>query len=138
MQTQLQKELAKIAPNICIETIWTEDPDSWIEWRELSQPGNCFDGEDRDDWQSWQSEIRAACICDGITCAGSAYLGGTWEKAGDNPAVSNPDISGHERQMTEEALEELLNDMPIVGTNGNAAPLRAQIDNAIAYLSTLN
>lgn len=138
MQTELQKTLAKIAPNIFIQTIWDDDPDAWSEWRELSKPGNCFEGESREDWQSWQSEIRAACICDGRKITGSAYLGGTWEKAGDNPALSNPEISGYERQMTEEALEELLNEMPIIGIDGNAAPLRAQIDKAIAHLSTLN
>lgn len=131
MQTQLQKELAKIAPNICIETIWTEDPDSWSEWRELSKPGNCFDGEDRDDWQPWQSQIRATCICNGRTCVGSDYLGGTWEKSGDNPAVSNPEISGYERQMTEGALREL-------GEQITNEMLSTQIINALKHLSNLN
>jgi hypothetical protein len=37
-----------------------------------------------------------------------ASLGGPWEKAGDLPEESNPDISGYEPDMTREALEELL------------------------------
>jgi len=40
-------------------------------------------------------------------CSGSAYLGGTWEKYGENPSVSNPEISGYEPQMTVEALNDL-------------------------------
>lgn len=131
MQTELQKDLAKIAPNISIRTIWEEDPDSWSEWRDLSKPGNCFENESRDDWQPWQSEIRATAICDGREISGSAYLGSTWEKAGDNPAVSNPEISGYERQMTEEALREL-------GEQFTDEMLSTQIINALKYLSTLN
>lgn len=138
MKTELQKDLAKIAPSISIKTIWEHDPDSWSEWRKLSQPGNCFENEDRDDWQPWQSEIRAACICDGEEITGSAYLGGTWEKFGDEPAISNPEISGYERQMTEEALRELLEAMPIIGHNGTAKSQREQIESAINHLSTLN
>lgn len=130
MQTELQKTIAKIAPNISIKTIWEDDPDAWSEWRELSKPGNCFDGEDRDNWQPWQSEIRAACICEGREITGSAYLGGTWERAGDNPAISNPEISGYERQMTEEALREL-------GEQITNEMLSTQIINSIKHLSTL-
>lgn len=138
MKTELQKELAKIAPNIHIQTIWEHDPDAWSEWRELSKPGNCFENESRDDWQPWQSEVRATVICDGEEVTGSAYLGCTWEKAGDDPSVSNPDISGYEPQMTEEALQELQNALPIVGISGSARALREQVHNAIAHLSTLN
>lgn len=133
MQTELQKTLAKIAPNIFIQTIWDHDPDH----HDIREDCDGFDDENPEDWQAWQSEIRAACICEGREITGSTYLGGTWEKAGDNPALSNPEISGYERQMTEEALKELLNEMPIVGIDGNATPLRAQIDKAIAHLSTL-
>ena len=137
MQTELQKTIAKIASNIFIQTLWEGDPDAWNEWRELSKPDNCFDGESRDDWQPWKSEIRVACICEGQEITGSAFLGGTWEKAGDHPALSNPDISGFERQMTEEALRELLNEMSITGVDGSVTPIRDQIHKAIAHLSTI-
>lgn len=134
MKTAIQKQLAKIAPNISIQTIWEHDPDH----HDIRDDCDGFDVENPEDWQAWQSEIRAVCICEGREITGSAHLGGTWEKAGDNPAVSNPEISGYERQMTEEALNELLEAMPIIGFNGSASPLRDQIDKAIAHLSTLN
>ena len=66
-----------------------------------------MDDEDPDDWQAWQSEVRATACTLGEVKTGSAYLGGTWEKAGDDPTESNPDISGYENQMTIEALAEL-------------------------------
>jgi hypothetical protein len=67
-----------------------------------------MDEENPEDWQAWQSEVRAAVIQDGEEVSASSYLGGTWEKAGDLPEESNPDISGYEPGMTREALEELL------------------------------
>ncbi len=87
--------------------MWSRDPDSEREWKELSKPGNCFDGEKRKDWTPWQSEIEALAIVGFEQVKGHAYLGGTWEKAGDKPHESNPEISGYENQMTIEALEEL-------------------------------
>lgn len=134
MKTALQKQLAKVAPSLCILTLWEHDQDASSEWRELSKPGNCFEGEDPEDWQAWQSEVRATCIYDGEEITGSAYLGGTWEKAGDDPAESNPEISGYEPQMTAEALEELAKNLPIV----SAAHLQSEIESALSFLATLN
>lgn len=104
MKTTLQHALATVAPSIRIRTIWEHDLDAgdprkdgdWLE--ENANP---------DDWQAWQSEIRATCIINGDEVTGSAYLGGTWEKSGDYPGESNPTISGYENEMTMEALEEL-------------------------------
>jgi hypothetical protein len=110
MKTTLQKHLATLAPSIAIQTIWEHDPDS--RFSELTGPGCAFENEEPDDWQAWQSEIRAAAIVSGEEITGSAYLGGTWEKSGDNPAESNPEISGYENQMTVEALEELRDTAP--------------------------
>jgi hypothetical protein len=121
MKTPLQIALATIAPSISIRTIWEHDPDM----HDIRKHCDGFDDEDPDDWQAWQSEIRATAICNGEEITGSAYLGGTWEKAGDNPAESNPDISGYENQMTVEALE----DLPELSED-----LAAQVCAAIEYL----
>lgn len=96
---KLLKTLATIAPGISIETIWGHDDDA--KW-------DC-DAPDinPDDFQAWQSEVRAAAIVGGKLIYGSAYLGGTWEKFGDNPSESNPEISGYFMQMAEEAITEL-------------------------------
>lgn len=102
MKTKLQFLLATIAPSIAIDTIWRHDEDArWdIQDKELNP----------DDYQAWESEVRATAIAMGRVCTGSAYLCGTWEKFGDNPAMSNPDISGYEMQMTERALDNLLSE----------------------------
>ena len=103
MKTTLQKHLATIAPSISIETIWEHDPDC----HSIQDDCDGFEDEDPNDWQCWQSEIRATAIHCGEEVTGQAYLGGTWEKAGEYPWVANPEISGYEAQMTVEALEEL-------------------------------
>lgn len=125
MRTELQKALSKIAPSVCIQTIWEHDPDHF----DIRKDCDGFDDEDPDDWQAWQSEVRASAIADGEEISGSAYLGGTWEKAEDNPEESNPEISGYERQMTEEALREL-------GQQTTGETLSAQIIAAIRFLNS--
>ena len=130
MKTALQKQLAKVAPSLCIQTLWEHDPDHY----DIRKDCDGFDDEDPDDWQAWQSEVRATCIYDGEEITGSAYLGGTWEKAGDDPAESNPEISGYEPQMAVEALEELAKNLPIV----SAARLQSEIQSALSFLATLN
>jgi len=133
MKTQLQKELAQIAPSIAIETIWEVDPDCEREFKQLSQnPGDCFYGEDRDDWQPWQSEIRATAIVSGEELTGSDYLGATWEKWDAEPHISNPDISGYEYQMTVAALEELYKQISITALG--AQEIAQQITAAIAHV----
>jgi hypothetical protein len=103
-KTDLQKKLATIAPYVSIRTIWEHDE----ECRDIRKECDGMDDEDPNDWQAWQSEVRATVIQEGEEVSASAYLGGTWEKAGDTPEESNPDISGYEPDMTREALEELL------------------------------
>jgi len=105
MKTKLQLQLTAIAPLVDVHTLWSRDyDDKWDgpynkDWTE---------GLNAKDWKCWQSELRASIVKNGELVSGSAYLGGTWEKAGDKPHISNPEISGYEPQMTEEALEELL------------------------------
>jgi hypothetical protein len=123
MKTKLQMHLAAIAPSISIETIWSHD-----DSESFADPINkdWTKGEDEDDWQCWQSEIRASVIVNGEVVTGSAYMGGTWEKYGDDPHVSNPEISGYEDQMTVEALEELI---------GKAHEWRAPVKAAMAAIA---
>lgn len=104
-KTPLQERLALVLPTVSIDTIWEHDPDA--RFSELTKKGFCFHGENEDDWQCWQSEVRASAITGGRLVAGSAYLAGIWEKYGDHPRESNPNIGGYELQMTEEALQEL-------------------------------
>lgn len=108
MKTELQKKLATIAPSISIVTIWEHDPDL----DDIRKDCDGFDDEDPADWQAWQSEVRALAVIDGEEITGSAYLGGTWERAEDHPKTSTPEISGYELQMTREALEELHTSIP--------------------------
>ena len=124
MKTQLQLSLARIAPYIAISTIWEHDPDHY----DIRKDCDGFDDENPNDWQCWQSEICATAIVNGDEITGSAYLGGTWEKAGDDPETSNPEISGYELQMTEEALQELRESI------GDSPILAEQIKTALAYL----
>jgi hypothetical protein len=128
MKTHLQKTLQALTPSISIQTLWEPDPDAGT----VSQNCDGFTREDDDQWQAWQSEIRATAIIDGeeITC--SAYLGGTFEQAGDRPEYSNPDISGYEPQMTEEALTELRERIPAGNVYADAC--RSQIGAALGYL----
>ena len=135
MKTALQKHLATIAPSISIQTIWEHDPDHEREFIDLSRnPGDCFYGEERDDWQCWQSEICATAIQCGEEVTGHAYLGGTWEKAGDVPSESNPDISGYEAQLTVEELEELYEKLSI--TTPGAQEIAHQITTAIEHINS--
>ncbi len=103
-KTNLQKKLARVAPYVSIETIWEHDEYPC----DIRKDCDGMDEENPEDWQAWQSEIRVTVIQDGEEVSASAYLGGTWEKAGDRPAESNPDISGYEPDMTRGALGELL------------------------------
>jgi len=109
MKTPLQQKLTRIAPSVAIETVWEHDLDE--RWNDPTN-ADWTRGENRDDWQAWQSEVRAAAIHQGRILDGHAYLGGTWEKFGDNPAESNPNISGYENQMTQEALKDLAAQLP--------------------------
>jgi hypothetical protein len=102
--------LATIAPSIAVETLWEHDPDA--RW-DVQNPDM-----DPDDYQAWQSEVRASCICNGRMMTGNHYLGGTWEKYGDNP-----EISGYFPQMVLEAIENLAMRLADPGVRDGAAYL---------------
>lgn len=92
MKTELQKQLAVIAPSISIRTRWS------LDWTEPTED---------EDWTAWQSETTARIITQGEEIVGRATLGGTFEKDGDDPNITNPTTSRYENQMTVEALSEL-------------------------------
>ena len=128
MKTALQKNLAALLPWIAIETLWSHDPHAEHSWSELSKPGNCFDGASRDDWDCWESVVRATAIVAGEIVTGSDYLCGIWEKFGDHPSQSNPEISGYGPDMTFAALEELAKQLP-----GREAEIKAAIESLSRY-----
>lgn len=129
MKTELQKHLATLAPQISIHTLWETDSDAWNEWEGLSKAGNCMEGESPADWCAWQSSITASAVSLGELHIGTAYLGGTWEEVGDDPRQTNPEISGYELQMTEEAINEMAEQI-----TDEAPLLRAQIAAALDYI----
>lgn len=108
MRSPLQQALGKVSPYISIVTLWEHD----THHTDIRKDCCGFDDENPEDWQAWQSEVRASCIVDGEEISGSDYLGGTWERAGDLPEESNPDISGYEIGMTCKALENLAGQVP--------------------------
>jgi hypothetical protein len=103
MRTDLQRALGGICGNIRIHTIWSPDP----ECRDIRQDCDGFENENPEDWTAWQVQIIASAIEEGIELAGAQYMGGIWERAGDDPRYSNPDISGYEAGMTIDALAGL-------------------------------
>jgi hypothetical protein len=132
MKTELQKSLATLAPSIAIETRWSPDFDSGP----ISKECDGFDPSDDHKWGAWQSEIRATATINGEEISGNAYLGGTFELYDDNPAESNPTISGYENQMTAEALQELQSDLEALEATvfPHGERLIAEIEAALAYL----
>jgi hypothetical protein len=104
----LLARLCQVAPSIEIQVLWSHDPDLHDITKDCDMP----DDTDPDDWQAWQSEVQASAIVAGKTVSGSAYLGGTWEKFGDHPSKSNPEISGYLPSMVDEALRDLLSLLP--------------------------
>lgn len=115
--SDLLARLAAIAPSVSIEILWSHDSDLSDIRKDCDMPADT----DPNDWQAWQSEVRASAIVGGKTVSGSAYLGGTWEKACDHPAKSNPEISGYLPQMIYEALGDLLALAPELSEQINAA-----------------
>lgn len=109
-KTKLQIHLADMAPTLVFETIWQHDEEIHPDMAS----------------QAWQAEVRVSAIHEGNFVTGSAYLGGVWEKRGDNPAESNPDISGYEADMTLEALSKLYKQLP------TQRILKFQVETAVA------
>lgn len=129
--------LATLAPSIAFRVEWTPDDDCRFDEHGMTAPGGCFHGEDPADWAAWQSEVTATAIVGGETLTGSAYLGGTWERYGDNPAESNPEISGYLLQMLDEAATELALALPQEALEHyySTRELVDQIENARDYLA---
>jgi hypothetical protein len=118
----LQKKLAQIAPNICIKTVWSRDEDYEL----------CDGFEDvrKDGHWAWSADITATLIQNGEEITGKAGMSGVWQAPEDLPWLKNPDISGYEAQMTEEALSDLLETVSFADR-----VTRNQIHNAIDQIS---
>lgn len=104
IKAELSAKINRLFPSLLLETHWEPD-DS--QNGEIFRIGGALYGEQRDDWQAWQSEVRATVIFNGAELSGNAFLGGTWQKYGDAPETVNPDISGYWKQMAGDALAEL-------------------------------
>lgn len=127
---ELSRALRLAAPSIIISTEWDfEQFNAEVDWRELSQwQGGAFHGEERDDWTCWQTTVTARAIISGELVKGCDYLGAIWEKYGDDPRKSNPEISGYFPQLVEGALKEMAEEIPA------GHPLHGEIAAAIALL----
>lgn len=117
----MNPDFKPLAPDLVIETLWEHDNDSRFSENGMTAPGGCFHGQDPNDWQAWESEVRVTAIVNGAFVTGSAYLGGTWEEYGINPADTNPEINSYFPQMLDEALCELGRQLP------GESPLHKQV-----------
>lgn len=106
---QIIEHLATELPFVSIETIFESDADA--VWDVES------DDLDEDDFEAWNTEIKATAIHNGKLLQGSGYLGGTWTKYGDYPDAS---IGGYFPQMCQEALRELAKNMADAGAAESA------------------
>lgn len=129
MKTKIEiiTALSTLAPSVCLETIWEHDNDAiW----DIADPTLC-----EEDFRAWQSTVKARAVSIGIMHQGLAYMGGTWEKFGDKPEESNPDISGYFPQMAQEALRELSESLPEFNAEQTSPlPVQIEIGRALAYL----
>ena len=125
MKSPLQTTLKTLAPSICIETHWSID-----EYADrMSDACDGADPANDDDWTAWQSEVRATAILDGDMIQGTDYLGGTYERIGDDPAITNPEISDMVVNAVTELLLKAQTDTP------QTLALRAEIDAILNFLS---
>ena len=104
MKSPLHTTLQTLAPSINIATHWSLD-----EFADrMSDACDGFDPAENDNWTAWLSEVRATAVLAGDMIQGTDYIGGTYERIGDDPSISNPEISGYESGMVYTAVTELL------------------------------
>lgn len=96
---ELMNALREAAPHVVFEVKWERDP---AARRDIDDPTL-----NEDDFECWQSDVSATTIVGGRFVGGNEYLCGTWERFGDHPSKSNPDISGYLPQMLLGAAEEV-------------------------------
>lgn len=125
--------LARIAPHIAIDVSWDEDP--YFRW----------DGEGPDPREEGyiphDVTVTAMAIIDGRQMDGKAYLGGVYEKPGEQ----DQDVHGYFPQMVDEALSELYKEIsgkePVMSRkrwqveppSGDIEPVLAELRNAIKF-----
>ena len=129
MKSPLQTALQTLAPSINIKTRWSID-------EYADRMSDACDGEDPaddDNWMAWQAEVRATAVLAGDMIQGTDYIGGTYERIGDDPAITNPEISGYESDMVVNAVTELL--LQAQTDTPQCIALRAEIDAILNFLS---
>ena len=129
MKSPLQNTLKTLAPSINIATHWSLD-------EYADRMSDACEGEDPandDDWTAWQSEVRATAVLAGDMIQGTDYLHGTYERIGDDPSISNPEISGYESDMVVNAVTELL--LKAQTDTPQCIALRAEIGAILNFLS---
>ena len=129
MKSPLQTTLQTLAPSINIETVWSIDECA----DPISDACEGFDPSDDDDWTAWLSEVRATAVLAGDMIHGTDYLGGIYKRIGDDPAISNPEISGYESDMVVNAVTELL--LKAQTDTPQCIALRAEIGAILNFLS---
>ena len=122
--------LKQIAPEVVFSSVWSYDeihrricPSS-----DIFDKGGALENEDPNDWQSWQATVSAQTIHKGAVLVEETFLGGIWEKFGDNPHETNSDVSGYLPQMLKEVSESLASQLG----SGHVSQL---LQNASAYLA---
>ena len=87
-----------------VETIWTKGENQESARRRLKRDVHILSAEGL---TAWDAEVRVTVIMNGALESASNYLLEVFEHNGQHPSRSNPEISGYELQMTQEAFEEL-------------------------------
>jgi hypothetical protein len=98
-KSELQLQLAKLEPRVCISTRFQPDPD--CEW-DVRDPDM-----DADDFEAYDVTIEALVIHNGYMQSGDAVMGGSWYEFGSTPWHTDLDLHGYAPQMTEEAIQKL-------------------------------
>lgn len=118
---EVEKTLRKIAPKISFETTWEADP--YFVWD--------GDGPDpkEEGYYAYDVGVRVTAIVDDVEIDGAAYLGGSYSK----PREHDPEIHGYYWQMANDALRDLIGNLP----KGERV-VRRQANKAIEYLKEIS
>lgn len=132
----IDSKIREIAPSFCVEINWDHDP--YATWdrssSDVGYAGNALCDEDPDDWQVWTTEVSVFCIHRGEKIEESEYMGGTWEREGDNPEITNPTISGYKSGLMKECFYRLLHKLQGDIADSALQNLREQCQAAIDLL----
>lgn len=117
MKTRLQKALARIAPSIALEIVWTRS--------------NKHDADPV--WRSWAGEVCATAIWEGEAYRSRSRGWKVFVQNGSSPA-DNPEaaMDGREPTLVQDALENLDDALPI-----NARQAQNEVRAALNHVKTV-